>query len=510
MGEKSVIVIGAGVAGLSTGCYGRMNGYATTIFEHHSQPGGLCTAWQRDDYTIDGCVHWLMGSAPGSELYRIWNELGVIQGRQFIYPDEYFRLEDTDGRVLVFYTDLDKLGKHLKELSPQDAGLVDELIKGVRACCRFNIPVEKAPELQGWMDKVRFLLRSLPIMPAFRRWKDLSIGDVASRFHDPLLQEAIRSVFMPEFPALFMLFTMVGMATRTSGYPIGGSLPLARAIEKRYLGLGGEVRYNSRVAKILVERDRAVGVRLVDGTEHRADYVVSAADGHSTVFEMLDGHYVDGKVRRYFDSFTPFPGLVWIAIGVNRTFEDVPISVIGTIIRQQPPLRVGNREQEWLGLHIYNQDPTMAPKGKTLITSGLLADYPYWAALRERRDEYDAAKNALAWEVIRRIDSRFPGLASQVEMIDVATPATFHRYTLNWKGSFEGWIATPLNWLERMRKTLPGLRNFHMAGQWVEVGGGLPSAAFSGRHVIQILCKQDGKRFKTQRDGTLTGLATKP
>jgi phytoene dehydrogenase-like protein len=152
----------------------------------------------------------------------------------------------------------------------------------------------------------------------------------------------------------------------------------------------------------------------------------------------------------------------------------------------------------------------MAPKGKTLITSGLLADYPYWAALRERRDEYDAAKNALAWEVIRRIDSRFPGLASQVEMIDVATPATFHRYTLNWKGSFEGWIATPLNWLERMRKTLPGLRNFHMAGQWVEVGGGLPSAEFSGRHVIQILCKQDGKRFKTQRDVTLTGLATKP
>jgi phytoene dehydrogenase-like protein len=251
----------------------------------------------------------------------------------------------------------------------------------------------------------------------------------------------------------------------------------------------------------------------MDGTEHRADYVVSAADGYSTVFEMLDGQYVDAEVRRRFDSYTPFPGLVWVAIGVNRTFADVPISVVGTLVRQQPPLRVGNREQEWLGLHIYNQDPTLAPKGKTLITTGLLADYAYWSDLYERPDEYEAAKYALAQEVIRRMDQWCPGLAGQVEMLDVATPATFHRYTLNWQGSFEGWLATPANWLERIQKTLPGLRNFHMAGQWVEIGGGLPSAAFSGRHVVQLLCQQDGKRFKAQRyshDGGSTPNAETP
>jgi len=513
MGEKSVIVIGAGVAGLSTGCYARMNGYAARIFEHHFLPGGLCTAWKRGDYTIDGCVHWLMGSAPGSELHRIWDELGVIHGRQFVYPDEFFRLEDTDGRVLIFYTDLDKLGKHLKELSPPDAGPVDRLIKDVRACCHFNIPVGKAPELQGWLDKVWFRLRSLPIAPVFRRWKDLSIADVAGHFRDPLLQEAVRSVFMPGFPAMFMIFTIGSLATHSAGYPIGGSLPLAQAMERRYLALGGTLHYSARVAKILVEHDRAVGVRLMDGTEHRADYVVSAADGYSTVFEILGGQYVDAEVRRRFDSYTPFPGLVWVAIGVNRTFADVPISVVGTLVRQQPPLRVGNREQEWLGLHIYNQDPTLAPKGKTLITTGLLADYAYWSDLYERPDEYEAAKNALAQEVIRRMDQWCPGLAGQVEMLDVATPATFHRYTLNWQGSFEGWLATPANWLERIQKTLPGLRNFHMAGQWVEIGGGLPSAAFSGRHVVQLLCKQDGKRFKAQRhshDGDSTPNAETP
>ena len=169
---------------------------------------------------------------------------------------------------------------------------------------------------------------------------------------------------------------------------------------------------------------------------------------------------------------------------------------------------MGNWEYDWLVVHICNQDPALAPPGKTLITTRLLTDYAYWSALHERGDEYGAAKDAVAREVIQRLNQRFPGLADQVEVVDVATPVTFHRYTLNWQGSFEGWLATPLNWLERIRKTLPGLRNFYMAGQWVEIGGGLPSAAFSGRHVIQLLCRQDGQRFKAQRDNPGQGCNT--
>ena len=55
--EKSIIIIGAGIAGLSAGCYGQMNGYRTQIFEMGTKPGGLCTSWKRKGYTIDGCIH---------------------------------------------------------------------------------------------------------------------------------------------------------------------------------------------------------------------------------------------------------------------------------------------------------------------------------------------------------------------------------------------------------------------------------------------------------------------
>lgn len=62
--KKRTIIIGAGIAGLSSGCYAQMNGYEAEIFEMHNIPGGLCTAWNRKGYTLDGCIHFLVGSKP--------------------------------------------------------------------------------------------------------------------------------------------------------------------------------------------------------------------------------------------------------------------------------------------------------------------------------------------------------------------------------------------------------------------------------------------------------------
>jgi len=80
----------------------------------------------------------------------------------------------------------------------------------------------------------------------------------------------------------------------------------------------------------------------------------------------------------------------------------------------------------------------------------------------------------------------------------VVTPATFKRYTNNWQGSIQGWEWLPRLIPESMRKELPGLRNFYMVGQWVEPGGGVPTAFISGRNLIQIICKRDKKKFATK------------
>lgn len=66
-----------------TGCYARMNGYNTRIFELHTVPGGLCTAWERNGYTIDGCIHFLVGCKPNAPFYSVCQELGVLRNNRF-------------------------------------------------------------------------------------------------------------------------------------------------------------------------------------------------------------------------------------------------------------------------------------------------------------------------------------------------------------------------------------------------------------------------------------------
>jgi len=125
------------------------------------------------------------------------------------------------------------------------------------------------------------------------------------------------------------------------------------------------------------------------------------------------------------------------------------------------------------------------------------ADYDYWKELRQDPKRYKEEKEQIADKVITALDQRFPGLAAQVEMCDVATPMTFEHYTGNWRGGWIGWDPTTETAGIRMSKTLPGLANFYMAGQWVEPGGGTPIAVMSGRNVTQIICKQDKKKFVT-------------
>jgi phytoene dehydrogenase-like protein len=130
------------------------------------------------------------------------------------------------------------------------------------------------------------------------------------------------------------------------------------------------------------------------------------------------------------------------------------------------------------------------------MTFRLPACHEFWTELKKNDPgRYRAQKESVIHEIIAILDKRFPSLAQHIEHSDIATPATFVRYTGNWQGSYEGWLPTPRILGRRISCTLPGLKNFYMAGHWVVAGGGLPSAALSGRYVAQMICAQNGKAF---------------
>jgi len=496
-----MIIIGGGFAGLATGIYARLNSYRTCIFEMHDQPGGLCTSWQRKGYTFDGCVHWLVGSSEKSSVHDLWEETGISKGREFIDLEEYYRIEDSSGRTLVFYTDINKLEKHLLEFSPADEKPITEFIKGIRMCIPFDYPPSKHNSfLIKFYKKIRTTFFFMINARKLKAWMNLSAESFSQRFKDPLLKEAFQEIWFPEFSMFFMLFLFADLHNRNAGYPIGGSMPMSLALEKKYIELGGEIQYNAKVVEILTNEGKATGIVLENGTQYTADRVVSAADGYSTLFNMLDEKYVDEKSREPYEKWLPFPPLIFVSLGVNRKFDDISWTVSGFSFKLNNPVEIGDRLRERITVHIFNHDPSMAPEGKTAITIMFKTDYRWWKDLAGNPEAYNRKKKDIIETVVHQLEQRFPGISSQIEVSDVATPLTFERYTGNWKGSFEGWLITPENSDEIMKplpQTLPNLRNFYMCGQWLQLGGGLPTSIMSARRLLNLICKEDNKKFKS-------------
>lgn len=501
MNNKKVIIIGAGISGLCAGSYLQMNGYDTEIFELHISPGGLCTAWERKGYTFDFCIHWLVGSSPSDNFFHLWNELIDMEKLKFVDHEVYLQIEDQQGKNLRIFTDVDRLEEEMKTTAPEDKDLIEEFIDGIRKFLPFSMPLDKAPEVLNPLGGLKMMFTFLPYFRAFKKWEKITAKEFASRCKNPLLKKAILEMFLPESSVFFLLMTLVSMHKKSAGYPVGGSLNFAKLIESKYLNLGGKINYNSRVEKIIVEDDCAKKIKLANGDTHTADIIISAADGYSTIFRMLDGKYVNKKILDYYSGESKklkiFPSLVFVSLGVTRTFEGETHSLVFPLKKS---LVVDESiSHEYLPVRIFNFDPTLAPEGKTCMTVMLgTYNYEYWENLRKNdREKYIQEKERIAEEVIDALEERFGDIKTNVEVTDVATPASIIRYTNNWKGSFEGWQPGRGTLMLRIPKTLPGLKNFYMIGQWVEPGGGLPPAIMSGRNVTQIICKKDGKKFTT-------------
>jgi phytoene dehydrogenase-like protein len=279
-----------------------------------------------------------------------------------------------------------------------------------------------------------------------------------------------------------------------SGVPIGGSRQVIEAIAGRFQRLGGELHCSARVKELVVENDRACGIRLEDGTEQRADVIVWAADGHTLLFDMLGGRYLTDELRARYRDWMPVKPMVHVMLGVARDMSQEPHSLT---FRVDKPITVGGKEFPWLSFIHHGFDPTSAPQGKTAVEVWYDTEYAYWEKLSQDRPAYEAEKQRIANETIAALDTRWPGLAADVEVVDVPTPATYHRYTGNWQGSPDGWYVTPKNMGSPPILTLPGLQGLYMAGQWTAPFTGTVIAALTGRQAVQLLCRADGKPFHT-------------
>jgi phytoene dehydrogenase-like protein len=488
---KKIVIIGAGIAGLSAGIYARRNGFETTIYESHFLPGGMCTAWKRNGFTFEGCMHYvgLVGSTPAHSFYSQWKELGVLPEMSTHQHDVFHTFQDASGRRLNLYTDVNRLEQELLDLSPMDATEIRALCNAVKRYTAFIRTTGKNP-----FRLIAKYARILSAIPLLKQYGDMNMGEYAARFKDPLIRYALKTLFgYPDFACTNIFFFLAGNHIKGTGFPLGGSLSFARMIESTFLDLGGKIEYRKKVKRILVQDDRVTGIELDDGAVRNADIVISAADGYATLFEMLEDRFTPPNLRERFETQPHYPPFIQVSLGVNRDLSGTPHAVK---VQTNGYFEIAGQARQELWYQHYAFDPNMAPQGKTAITVLYPSKLAWWEKIGYQNEAYMAEKEKILEITIAQLEDVLPDISSQIEISDVATPFTTVRYVNNWKAGL-GFMMTKTLGGEMVinpQYSLPGLDSFYMIGLWVK-GFGVPMAAASGKEVIRKICVTDGMKF---------------
>lgn len=477
---KKAVIIGAGLTGLSAGIHLARGGMETEIFEQAPWAGGVCTAWRRGGYRFDGCIHWMVGLKPGDGFYKMYREVDAILADTPMHFDSEV-IQEIEGKTYPIPLEPEALRAFLKGLAPEDAKEIDSLCDGIAKCARqrSTFPLVESPA---------GLFKALADMPGYMamgRHVGETMNEYAGRFQSPVVRRLLLGMMSGEF-STSGLFMMLGTRMgKNAGYPLGGAEDVIGRMVKALESAGGKLHLNAPVDEILVENGRAAGVR-VGGREIRADIVIAACDMDTVLHKFLKGKYPHPQLDPMLRDTPLFNPLALVSFGVKKQFG-IPyaLSCEGTVATSPDTVAHG------FFLRSFDFDPSAAPKGKSSVMAMLEAPLTYWENLRRDDPEgYRREKARLAADVAAEIEKRFPGFTAEIEVMDVATPATYVRLNSLYKASFEGFAPTPTGLRAKIEPTVPGIANLLLAGQWMSPGGGICTAVYSGRQVAKRAKKE--------------------
>jgi phytoene dehydrogenase-like protein len=495
MPSSSVVVIGAGLAGLACGTYARRNGWEVTVVERQQHTGGVAACWERDGYLVDGGIHFLMGHQPGSALRGIYDELGCAAPGTVVNAPVYAGLiDETTGRQATVGRDLRSLPDQLST-NPSDRAALKQLVSGALTMTRTDLTASMigAPEFATRFDKLAEAWRMRRSWRSFGAAGRRTAAELADEMSDPFAAWAVRNLFLPESPLWFLQMLLALVGSDQLGLLATGSRGFVAPLEESLVSAGGELRLGAEVNRVVLEGGRVSGVRLASGETIPAGIIVATGDVADLNDRLLGGEPIDPLVAQRRATWPLTRPIVMLSFGVESTFPDTPWL---TMLRVADPISVGPDRVDSLAVRTFNYSDAFAPKGHTVVQVMFETDWMYWKTLYDTDLRgYREAKRALAVEVLRRVDPHFPALAAHTRMADIATPVTTWRYTLNRQGAYMGWFAPAAELMRPIPRAYAGVRGLYGAGQWWTPGGSVPSSILSGRQLVQVLCAEGGRTF---------------
>jgi phytoene dehydrogenase-like protein len=498
--KKKLVIVGAGIAGLSAGIYAQKCGFETTLIESHSLPGGNCTSWRRNGYLFEGAIHWLSGSSARDANNIMWRETGALNNSVKVYYNDPCLYTNYKGIDIFLYRDLNRLQEHFFALSPDDAKAVKKLCKDIRHCMTLQIPLENEKGLQLKYPAPKMTLRDIrdiiAMIPAFMdmgKQMKISVEDYVKMFKHEGIRRLLAAAVPSYVPSMALVFYLAIMCGGNGGYPEGGSLAMVQRMADTFKSLGGELLLNIKAEKVIIENNMATGIRCAAKTIN-ADCIILAMDTISAVNTLFNIPLTDPWITEIKQTKE---GAVctFVGIGVKADMSHLPHSII---LNLEKPLDVAGETMSYIYVNNYAAHKEYAPEGCTALTVilGLTDTYEWWKKAKAE-GRYDAEKESLKKRLMKILAAHFPQTRGKIDIINIATPLTYERYTGTWHGAYMGMMKTGAM-PKACPATIANIRNVFFAGQRTKFPGGLPPALESGRRAVQLLCKEYGVVFQNE------------
>lgn len=484
---KNVLIIGAGISGLSAGIYAQQSGLNAIIYEKHNMTGGVCTSWSRKGYTFEGAVHWLTNSDKNDAFYKIWQETGILNNNiEMLRSDPYTSLE-YNGDVINIYRNIKKLKAELMRVSPNDKKAINKLCADIRAFRQMNMPIMDIKGVKvKKKQKMKFgsVVGMLPALSKVGKISSQTVVEYLSMFTHEGIKHILSDLMPGGYCALALISTMATFAYN-GHFPKGGALGLVQRMTKTFTELGGTVCLSSAVDRIVVENNVATGI-IVKGEKINADAVIITRDV-LTADSLFDNPPKDEWIKQIKAEAIPQTS-TFAGIGVKADLSALPYQFH---FYTSKPYEAAGIKQTRFAFTNYSGQREYAKEGCTAITAVFCENtYAWWKKAKEE-GRYEAEKEKLAQTIKNILEEKFSYLKDKIEVIDIATPLTYERYTGSWQGS---WMSImPPNRKMKMGQEVGGcndIKGVYYAGFRTQSPGGLPVALNSGRNAAQMVCRQ--------------------
>ena len=329
-----VVVIGCGFGGLGAAARIAAHGYDVEIFEKRDKPGGRGYVYEINGFKFDGGP--TVVTAP-----FMFDDIFALAGRRredyvrFVPCDPFYRIYDHTGRHFDYNGDTDSILDQIEQWNPADKDGYRRLMERTQPIFEKGfVELADKPFL-----KVTDMLHIAPDLIRLQSYK--TVYAYVSQFIE---HDFLRRCF--SFHPLLVggnpftttsIYTKIHYLEREWGvhFALGGTGAIVDALVRLVEELGGKLHLNSEVERILVEGGRAVGVRLADGSEHRADHVISNAEAAYTYTQLIPAEHrrrnSDARYRRTQYSMSLFV----IYFGTKRRYLDSGLAHHNIILGQR-------------------------------------------------------------------------------------------------------------------------------------------------------------------------------